>query len=52
MSFLFLAHTFDVFVVSCDVQVSGVANSFGADEGSHSLGVLAVAEHLTLAHYE
>lgn len=52
MYFMFLAHTFDVFVVSCDVLVSGVGNSFGADERSHSLGVFAVAEHPALAHYD
>ncbi len=49
MYFLFVDHTFEVFVVSCDVLVSGEANSFGADEGSHSLCVLVVAEHPTLA---
>lgn len=52
IAFLFLAHTFDAFVVSCDVLVSGETNSFGADEGSHSLCVFADADHPTLAHYE
>lgn len=41
-----------MFVVSCDVQVSGETNGFGADEGSHSLGVFAAAENPTVTHYE
>lgn len=41
-----------MFVVSSDVLVYGEANSFGEDEGSHFLGVFAVADHSTLAHYD
>lgn len=50
--FVFSAHTLDEFVVSCDVLESGVTNSFSADEGSHFLCVLAVAEYPALAHYD
>lgn len=49
---MLLDHTFDVFVVFCDVLEPGEANSFGTDEGSNSVCVFAVAEHATLAHYE
>lgn len=52
MYFLFWARTFHVFVVSCEALVSGVADSFGADEGTHSLCVFAVAEHPTLAQHD
>jgi len=48
--FLFWGHTFDEFVVSCDVLQSWETNSFSADEGSNSLSVFANAEHLTLVH--
>lgn len=48
----YLIHTFGVFVVPCDVLESGKANSFGADEAAHPLRVFAVAEHLTLPHYD
>lgn len=44
------AHTFDVFVASCDVLGSGEADSLGADERSHPLRVFAVADHPALAH--
>lgn len=50
--FVLLAPTFDVFVVSCDVLGSGWAHGFGADKGSHSLCVVAVAEHSAVAHYD
>lgn len=49
---MFSAHTLDKFVVCCDVLESRVANSFSADEGSHFLFVVAVAEHPALAHYD
>lgn len=39
-------------VVSCDIQVSGETNSFGADEGSHPLCVFAAAENPTVTHYD
>lgn len=41
-----------MFVVSCDIEVSGETNGFGADEGSHSLSVLAAAENPTVTHDE
>lgn len=47
-----LDHTFDVFVVSCDVLESGEANGFGTYDRSDSLCVFAVANYPTLAHYE
>lgn len=39
-------------VVPCDIQVSGETNSFGADEGSHSLCVFVAAENPTVTHYD
>lgn len=47
----FSAHTCDVFVVSGDVLVSGITNSFGADEGSDPLRVFTVAHYPALAHH-
>lgn len=47
-----LFHTFDRFVVSCDVLEPGEANSFGANEGSNSVSVFAEADHSTLAQYD
>lgn len=48
----FPAHTCDVFVVSGDVLVSGITNSFGADDGSDPLRVFTVAHHPALAHHD
>lgn len=50
--YCFSAHTCDVFVVSGDVLVSGITNSFGADEGSDPLRVFTVAHHPALAHHD
>lgn len=52
MYFHFSVHTSDVFVVSCDVLFPRVANSFGADQGSHFLRVFLVAKNPALAHYD
>ena len=52
MYFPVLDHTFDEFVVSCDIVESGAAYSLGADEGSNSLCVFAVVDHPTLVHYD
>lgn len=49
MYFLFWGHTFDGFVVSCDVLQSWEAHSFSADEGSNFLCVFTEANNLTLA---
>lgn len=52
MHFLSSAHTSDVFVVSRDILMLGVPDSFGADEGSDPLCVFVVAEHPAIAaHY-
>lgn len=49
---VFKTPTGDVFVVSGDVLVSGIANSFGADEWSNLLRVFAAAHHPTFAHHD
>ena len=45
MHFLCSAHTSDLFVVSRDILMLGVADSFGADERSDPLCVFVVVEH-------
>lgn len=50
--YCFETHTCDVFVVSGDVLVPGIANGFGADEGANPLRVFAVAHHLALAYHD
>ena len=48
----YLDLTSDKFVVSCDVLGPGYTYSLGVDEGSNSLCVRAIADHLALLDYD